>query len=180
MDTFMEQIIVRRKTGKDIAIIAGIILGGCVLLAASLIAFMITGIILIPFVVIIGVCYGGFFLLGMRNLEYEYSFTNGDVTVDKIINRRSRKRMVSFDCKDVEDMGVYDEKAAQQLEGRAFDKRFSCGEIDMGQGCWYMDCHSKKHGHVLLTFSPNEDILGAIKAALPYLVRQQAFPRQVG
>ena len=71
MDTFMEQIIVRRKTGKDIAIIAGIILGGCVLLAASLIAFMITGIVLIPFVVIIGVCYGGFFLLGMRNLEYE-------------------------------------------------------------------------------------------------------------
>ena len=133
MDTFVEQIIVRKKTGKDFAILAGILLGGCLLAAGSMIAFMMTGLSIIPMVAIVGICWGGYMLLGMRNIEYEYSFTNGDVTVDKIVNRRSRKRMVSFDCKDVEEMGPYNQSAAGHLESRAFDKRLFCGTADLAE-----------------------------------------------
>ena len=178
MDTFVEQIIIRKKTGKDFAILAGILLGGCLLAAGSMIAFMMTGLSIIPMVAIVGICWGGYMLLGMRNIEYEYSFTNGDVTVDKIVNRRSRKRMVSFDCKDVEEMGPYNQSAAGHLESRAFDKRLFCGTADLAENSWYMDAHSKKYGHVLLVFTPNEEVLDGIRVSLPYLVRQQVFGRR--
>ena len=68
MDTFVEQIIVRKKTGKDFAILAGILLGGCLLAAGSMIAFMMTGLSIIPMVAIVGICWGGYMLLGMRNI----------------------------------------------------------------------------------------------------------------
>ena len=56
MDTFVEQIIVRKKTGKYFAILAGILLGGCLLAARSMIAFMMTGLSIIPMVAIVGIC----------------------------------------------------------------------------------------------------------------------------
>ena len=55
MDTFVEQIIVRKKAGKDFAILAGILLGGCLLAAGSMIAFMMTGLSIIPMVAIVGI-----------------------------------------------------------------------------------------------------------------------------
>ena len=96
----------------------------------------------------------------------------------KIVNRRSRKRMVSFDCKDVEEMGLYNQSAAGHLESRAFDKRLFCGTADLAENSWYMDAHSKKYGHVLLVFTPNEEVLDGIRVSLPYLVRQQVFGRR--
>ena len=44
---------------------------------------------MIPFLVICGVIYGVYYVISSRSLEFEYSITNGDIAVDKIINRRS-------------------------------------------------------------------------------------------
>lgn len=37
-----------------------------------------------------------------RYLDFEYNFTNGEVDIDKIIGRAKRKRIVTFDVKEVE------------------------------------------------------------------------------
>ena len=34
------------------------------------------------------------------------------------------------------------------------------------------------YGHVLLVFTPNEEVLDGIRVSLPYLVRQQVFGRR--
>lgn len=43
-------------------------------------------------------CY---FLKQREYVEYEYTFTGGDVDIDRIIEARKRKRVISFDIKDI-------------------------------------------------------------------------------
>ena len=176
MDTFVEQIIVRKKTGKDFAILAGILLGGCLLAAGSMIAFMMTGLSIIPMVAIVGICWGGYMLLGMRNIEYEYSFTNGDITVDKIIAKRKRKRVVSFDAKNVELIGEVGENTVKA--GSEVKTVYRTGVLASGQGGWYI-VYSRDGGSSksMLLFSPNEKFIQALKPFLPARVRLDAFGR---
>ena len=67
------------------------------------ILFPLTMIPLIPLVVIAGSIYGIYWIASSRDLEFEYSVTNGDLTVDKIIHKRKRKRVVSFDVRNAEE-----------------------------------------------------------------------------
>ncbi len=164
MDVFVEQIIRRKLNGKDYLIFAGILVLGIVLILASLL-FLPT----LSLFVLVGVCVGGYFLMGTRNLEYEYSVTNGDLTIDKIINRRSRKRIMSFDVHDVEEMGKYD---PSKHEGKSYDKRIFVSVTDDGKDGWYMHFRHKDFGNTLLVFSPDERVLNSIK---PFLMRQVSF-----
>ena len=113
---------VKKKVGpKDILIC----LGASVLAALILfIGLMLTPVLpMLPFLVLCGVVYGLYWVISSRSVEYEYSITNGDIAVDKITNRRSRKRLTSFDAKAIEEMGKYTENA-QKLRGRRVDKTF--------------------------------------------------------
>jgi hypothetical protein len=40
---------------------------------------------MLPFLVLCGVMYGVYWVISSRSVEYEYSITNGDIAVDKII-----------------------------------------------------------------------------------------------
>ena len=173
-DTFVEQIIKKRLNGKDYMIMLGLSV------AAALIVFLafmfLTAYIGFPMFIIVacGIFYGYYKLVTMRNLEFEYSFTNGDLTVDKIINRQRRKRITSFDVKTVEEMGRYD---AAKMQHRSFDKRLFVGSDESGKNCWYIACRGPKTGHMLLVFEPEEKVLEAIKPFLQRQVRMDAFGR---
>ena len=65
------------------------------------------------------------------NLEFEYAATNGDLTVDKIIHRRKRKRVINLDSKDIETMGKY--KAADHAQKR-YDKRINAARDEKRRG----------------------------------------------
>lgn len=164
MDIFVEQIIRRKSSPVDILIGLGVTLAGLVL--------MIACFLYIPsflFFVFAGVCFGIYWVVSSRNLEFEYSVTNGDLTVDKIINRRSRKRVLSLDCKDVETMGKY---KASEHASKSYDKKFFVGILANGVDGWYVSARTQKYGHVLLVFDPNDRVLDAMR---PFLPRQLAF-----
>ena len=173
MDVFVEQIIKKKFSGKDYAIMAGISVLAAVLVFLC-VMILVAYVGAIAFLVVIGVLYGAFWLIMSRNLEYEYSVTNGDLTVDKIINRQRRKRVVSFDVKNAEEMGKYD---AARLQHRNFDNRYFVGVNEDGRDCWYITCRSQKTGHILVVFSPEERVLDAIKPFLQRQVRIDAFGR---
>ena len=92
MDTFFEQIVSIKKSGKALAIgisiwiFAFLIIAFLMLFAASLVG---------PFlaILVIGVGYGAWWLTAKLNIEYEYIATNTDIDIDKIVNRRKRKRI---------------------------------------------------------------------------------------
>ena len=164
MDVFVEQI-VRKKFGpKDYLVVLGCILGGCLVIYLSI--FFLTQIFV---VVIAGVCFGAYYLITSRNLEFEYSVTNGDLTIDKIINRRSRKRILSLDCKQVEAIGEY---KPQDHANKHYDKKIVTSVYDDGRNAWYLDLRHPKHGHIIVIFSPNERVLESVQSFIP---RQVAF-----
>lgn len=169
MDVFVEQIVKKKFGPKDYLIFAAVILLGLVLAFLSI-------LFLLPFAILVfaGICFGAYYLITSRSLEFEYSATNGDITVDKIIYRRRRKRLISLDAKSVEEMGKYD---PQKHRGGDYAARIFASELDSGEGGWYFTAHHPKLGHVLVVFSPEERILEAIRPFLTRQVAKDAFGR---
>ena len=171
MDVFIEQIVKKKYDSKDYLIFAGIVLGTLVLLFACFFVRVLAGF---GFILAIGVVVGAYYLIISRNLEFEYSVTNGDITIDKIINRSKRKRVISFEAHSIEEMGKYN---AEKLQGKSYEKRLFTGDSLENTESWYMSFHSTKTGYTLLVFTPNEKVLTAIKPFLTHQVIHDAFGR---
>ncbi len=175
MDIFTEQIVKRKFTGKDWLISLGSVVAAFILIYISIFILLpLTRLPMIPLLVILGSAYGVYWLISSRNLEFEYSVTNGDLTVDKIINKRRRKRMVSFDVRDAEEMGKYD---AAKLAQRETDKLLLAAEDETSENTWYIMARTPKYGKMVLVFSPNEKVLDGIKAGLPRQMKIDVFGR---
>ncbi|NLM73194.1 MAG: hypothetical protein GX184_04080 [Clostridiaceae bacterium] len=99
MDMFIEKIVKRKKSAADILLIALIIL---VCVVASYFLFLYIPTFSSLFVVLL--IYAGYYLISIRNVEFEYAVTNGDIDIDTIINQRKRKRLFSGNVKDFEVM----------------------------------------------------------------------------
>lgn len=163
MDIFTEQLIKKNMGPKDYAIITATILGGILLIVLSMMVPSIS------FLVLIGVCFGAYYLITSRSLEFEYSVTNGNITIDKIISKRKRKRVISVEAHDIEAMGKFKPEIVKSKNGF---KPVFVSQYDDGRGAWYFCAHTTKEGNVLLVFDPDEKVLSAIKTFMP---RQVAF-----
>ncbi len=95
------------------------------------------------------------------NIEFEYIATNGSVDVDKIINKSSRKRIVSFDCAKVE-MVEKTDSFKQKLPGV---KTFIC--TDNLESAYIFTVPTKEFGKCRVVFSPNEEFIKHIKMFVP-------------
>jgi len=99
MDVYVEFIVKKKKDMKDYLVW----LGACLL--AFVCSFIVLSIpALAPYIVIlfwllVGIGYVTYRIIVSRNIEFEYSVTNGELDVDKIINRKRRKRLLSVDTK---------------------------------------------------------------------------------
>ena len=165
MDTFIEQIVRKKKGGKEWAIIAAVLVGILVILFVCLLFPQFT-LPIAPFIVA-ALAFGGWFLISTQNTEFEYCVTNGDIDVDTIIDRRKRKRIVSVSGRKVESLLPYDESRASAGFQRIVMAAPSLNE----QGLWCFTYHSKKNGHTLVVFQPEERVLKALYAGLPKLVQ---------
>jgi hypothetical protein len=167
-DVFVEQLVKKRMGPKDYAIVAAVILGTIVAVILSLLvpAFML--------LIVAGVCFGAYYLISSRSLEFEYSVTNGEITIDKVINRSRRKRILSLDAHDIEDIGKY---RPEIKSNKSAFKPYFVSEFDDGREAWYFCARTSKNGNVLVVFSPDERTLDAVKHFLPRQVAFSAFGR---
>lgn len=167
-DVFVEQIVKKKFGPKDYAVAVLAVLVGLIVIALS---FLVPAVgVLILVLAAVGVYY----LITSRNLEFEYSITNGDITVDKIINRRKRKRVINTDAQYIDDIGKYDPNRLSNKQG--YTKIFA-SEYDDGRNSWYFCAHDPKKGNILVVFDPEERVLKAIKPFLPRQVAFSAFGR---
>ncbi len=119
MEGIIEELVKRQKTIKDYILEVLIIIAGFVLTITLFALYTIlpqampnfAGSLLstLCFVLIFGVWYGVYNLRLAQSIEFEYSFINGSVDIDKIIAKKKRKRVVSFDIKDAELMARIDD-----------------------------------------------------------------------
>lgn len=154
MDSFVEQLVVKPMTPADQAKKLGLIAAtGILCLGLAYLSVMVMPLILLV------VC-GGYFLVTGMNVEYEYSVTNGELDVDKIIAKRKRKHMLTVRIAEFETFGLESEAK--------FDNNITTFLVGDGDEAHYYaaDFQHEGMGRVRLVFSPNERILEAIRPSL--------------
>lgn len=164
MDTFYEQIIKIKLTGKAKLYIVAILVIDVILLAGLL---LLTMLFAPSFAVLVvaGVAFGTYKLISLLSVEFEYIFTNGDLDVDKITAKSSRKRMVSIKCNQVEKYGEY---KGQKAPGSAQTLMYCNPD---SEGKVYLIAKDRNLGTVMLVIAPDERVREAIEAAIPRLAK---------
>ncbi len=159
MDTFIEQIVAIKRTGKTWAAYLGIALVAIVFMTLIFYIPYTRGFFIVFDALIV---YGVFKLYSLFNIEYEYIITNSSIDIDKIIAKSSRKRVVSFDLSTVERIEKYTGKLPADIAADCF---FVCNKDDLDAFILYY----RKDGKPLKTFvfAPNERTRNAMKEFLP-------------
>lgn len=171
MDNFAEQLVKRenlpsdntRKTVLTIGSVLGVIL-------LALIMFLTLGsfIAILALILIIVTIIGTIKLLDGFKVEYEYTITNGELDIDKIIAQKKRKSLITINAKKITEIGLYDENTPDKDNQTIV---LASDNIDKHE--YYADCTHDEYGNVRLIFSPNERMLEAIKIYLPLKVRNE-------
>lgn len=166
MDTFVEQLVKKKKSAGQILAIIGIVLAAVLLLALSVL--FIGMVRAFAAFIIVGVFYGAWYLLTAQNIEYEYCVTNGDIDIDRIVAQRKRQRIVSVSGKKVESAGRY---VPEKWAGRQMDRTVIAAPSDHEDNLYYFTYHSKKRGHTLVVFQPDDRVKDSFYEGLPKLVQ---------
>lgn len=169
MDTFVEQIVAKRKGGKEWAIIGGSLLV-CILILVFLVPLLFAFAGFLAAIVIVGLGYLEWWLITNQSVEYEYSVTNGDIDIDQIIARRKRRRVVSVVGNKLEVLEPYN---AAAYAARPFDRKVVAAPSEREEGLWCFTYRSKKSGHTLVVFQPERRVLEALVTGLSALVQRE-------
>ena len=165
MDMFVEQIIVRKKTLKQ-TLLAMLIMA----LTSTLIAFSFFVLRAYALLLAAVLGYGMWWLLSEMNIEYEYCITNGDIDIDKITARRKRERVVSVSVQKLETAGKY---RPEKWKERGVDRLVMAAPSEKEEGLYCFSYRTKKRGHTLVVFQPNERMLEAFEKSLPRLLQKE-------
>ncbi len=162
MDTFIEKIVVRKKTYKDHMISAAMIFAGIILFfGLQMIQILAQFFLLIAAAIV----YFLYQFITSRNVEFEYIVTNGELDIDMIIAQRKRKRIFSSSCKEFEILA--------KLKGGLQDRRvegvkkkiFAISSIESEDV--YFALLNYKGEQTAVFFEPNEKMLKSFKLFIP-------------
>lgn len=166
MDIFCEYMVKKKKGAKEVLQTAGIIFAAILL---TLLFFVFLGEI--SFWFICGTWYGAWWLITRTNIEFEYIVTYTILDIDKIMGKRSRKRILSIDLKEISSFSPAD---STQPEGM---KIIDATPNGIENGVYAVD-FDKNGTRMRLLFKPNKKMLAEIKKASPSLVTLR--PEDIG
>ncbi len=168
MDTFFEQIVSIKKGGKKIALMLAIWF--LALLLCSII-FLFSGVLGgLTVLLIAGVLYGAYKLSGTLNVEYEYIITNSTMDVDKIVNKQSRQRILSFDISKTTRMEAYNDGSLIGVDSNNIV--IACNRTDPNA---YLLVYEKNGKQMNLVFAPNEKMQSVVAKYLPKFISNSLF-----
>jgi hypothetical protein len=161
MDIFNEKIVKKRYDMQDLLIVVGLIVAAFLLIFLKV--FLNLGM-LTPLLVI-GIGYGLFYLISARHVEYEYSVTNGDLDVDKIIAKRKRIRLLSIEGKDLEILAkLKSEKYTGEY--KSIQKKIEAVSHMESEDVYFLVAPYKGE-RTILFFEPNERMLQDFRKKAP-------------
>ena len=163
MDIFVEHLVTRKKNAKDFLISAGIAVGAAVVVIATL--NLLGG--QFGLLVAAAEAYFAYQFMMSRNIEYEYSVTNGEVDIDKIIAQKKRKRVLNIDCKQFEIVAsVRDQEHQTEYQDPTISKTIeTMSSYDAVNLYYAIFTHEGKKTRLI--FEPTEKMLSVFKAYIP-------------
>lgn len=135
-------------------------------------AILMLGQGLLPFIglilaVITG--YGTYFIITNMYVEYEYTFTNGELDIDKIIAKKKRKSMISVSVGKFKEFGRYNEETPEETDEMTVV--FATNNIASEE--YYADFDHESYGSTRLVFCPNENMINNMRKNLPRSIREK-------
>ena len=121
LDNFHEEIAVKRnRTMNSIGyILCWVAMLACALFAMMNLSMLTSGIFEVVYIVQLLVSGALAFLIYIKKdnlrVEYDYTFTNGDLDVGKVFGNSRRKLMTSLAMKNVESAGAVTDKSFQRF-----------------------------------------------------------------
>ena len=163
MEGFIEQIVRRRRTFADTLIVLGLAAASVIL---SLFLFLLSAkfsmLSTIFIFAIAAVFYFAYILASSRNLEYEYSMVNHEIDIDKIMNQKRRKRLITLNVKKMEAFG-------KKGRGADYDKYISDSSVKKIYACAdktadnvFYAVYFNEGTKYILIFSPKQEIVDMI------------------
>lgn len=167
MDTFFEQLITIKKTPKDFALLT------LIWLAVFIIVFLLFTILFSSFSLLLacGIIYGGYWLSSKLNVEFEYIITNGTLDIDKIINKNSRKRILSLELSNVKRL----EKASPEFIARTDAKKTVIACNINSDTAYYLSAERNGKNDANLVFAPDKRLQSAIEKFAPKYLTNNLF-----
>jgi hypothetical protein len=175
MDNFAEQLVKKYSSTdeiikKTLLIIAGVIVSILfVFLGLTFSAFIL---VLIPVAI-----YGVYWLVSYLHIEYEYTITNGELDIDKIVAKKKRTALLNADVKTF--TNIERVSADTDLNDNGLT-RFHCSDGTLNH-LYFADFEHEEYGKCRLYFSPSLRILENIviylkpeqKAKLTRLIEEE-------
>ena len=168
VDIFKEQLVKRKPTAKDRLIKVAVIFGIIVVLFVSMSLVPAFGM-----VITVAVGFGAYIFLGRLKREYEYSFTNGELDIDVIYNRSSRKRIFTGNVRNFELMAHVDDPSHQNSFASATEvKDYSTGTTSDRSYAFLANYNGKRQKIII---EPNNELLEAMAKSL---TRSKFYPKK--
>ena len=160
-DVFKEQLIKRKPSLFDQLTKTGLILAVVALFLPSMTnQFMFR---FAPFITL-GAGVGAWWVIGRLRKEYEYIFTNGELDIDIIYNKASRKRLFTGEVKNFEIMApAHDPSHKQAFDNVVEVLDYSTGNPNENTYAFVTKYKGKR---VKVILEPNEEMLDAIVKVL--------------
>ncbi|SEH76591.1 hypothetical protein SAMN02910265_02575 [Ruminococcus flavefaciens] len=170
MDNFAEQLVKKNETKSDKnRRILFLIVGGLFtlsILALSLLQIRNPIISVLGFFLAAAAGYGTYNFFQNTYVEYEYSFTNGELDVDKIIAKKKRREMLSTNVRQFTAFGKYSDDIEE-----TDDMTIVFATDNIASHEYYADFTDESVGSARLVFSPDERMLENITKFLPAKLR---------
>ncbi len=166
-DMYSEKLIRRKPSSKIIAIKAAIATA-TMFLAYLAFYILCSSLELIGFmpIAVAAIIFVGWKAFTYFNAEFEYTVTNGSLDIDKIVAKKSRKRLVSIPAKGIELLAPYTDEYRGRYENGAFKETIDARESETSDA-WFVIGDCAKGGRVRILFEPSERMLYIFEKNIP-------------
>lgn len=166
-DVFVERLITRKLGGKELAVKLGALL---LALALAIVTFLIPAISFFAPLIILGAGWLGWIIWSRSSLEYEYSLSNGELTIDCIYGQQKRKHVAEVNLRDrLEYMAPVSSEHNNELNRQA-NKVLDVASSANAPGRWFMNVKGEA-GLTRILFEPDERLVTAMRRCAPSKVK---------
>ncbi|MDP4152197.1 MAG: hypothetical protein Q8865_01975 [Bacillota bacterium] len=112
--------------------------------------------------------FGAYYVMRYFSVEYEYSFTNGGLDIDKIYAQKKRVHVLSVNVKQFEILApVTTETFAARMQDKNIKNRVDASSHANTAGTYFSVFNLEDKGRTILFFEPPEKMINAIKSYIP-------------
>lgn len=157
-DTFVEELVVRKKTLLNLLLQVLIVVAAIVLCVAFWLFIPFINTVLIAITL-----FAAYLGLKFQGVEYEYSFTNGDLDIDKIMAKRKRKTLLSINHKDIRVMCPYTAEFESETTAYKVSEVIDTSSSKNAAGRWFFIYEKQDGGYGFVVFQPSKRFREAMR-----------------